>query len=620
MEQHLVVRTPRIPDVYLLAQALRLMPDSQKFMNDFQTAINPLVAQELRFFGGSLNRPDDFNKAELRVLKMINLGLEKAANVKGRAGGLYDFNLALNILLQAPPPKLYALGKGLFSQDQKIASDTLKEVEIEIDGLWYCLISSDELQALRSVVDIDRATVTLEEHSKTMSTITSVIKKMNIVPYLPINPQVLKFHPHWGSSVKGFYPMAGGVINCFLLSLIIACAFRSEDEMYGDRRHIKNVKQFAKIAAESRLKGDHEMARIFADSASTTSRFVDMDRNERYNGIEARVKQEFFLADVLAVSLEEVNSFADTCFFEQDNFRQHLKSINESFFRYFHEAKESLHLPDVARFNDIINDSLKTALDQAYKETKQFYLGLDDPEASKEKIICYWDLRVSLDRDFNLERTRSQLMATQSLNQVDAKKLATASMEVIIKSTVLFSFWSEQDQAALIDGLNPTVRLREDKSARNLVKLLYNLSSADASGWSEELVVEINRCQPPIEGESGVVLVASTIDWVGRLLAKIAWDLIHPSIVQELWEYGSDRIRDGIFEGREKIKVTLPALKNLYMREHVDVRLFAWALDLLANSDIIKPNKKAWNNLFDYTSYSVHQTILRSKMREVLGN
>lgn len=614
MSNELILRPMNIPEMYLLARVLRTLSVSVDFLRKFQSEISALVFNELKSFGGNINQPEDKRRAEFGVLKLINLGLEKAADIRGDADKKYDFEMARNILTNKPAALIYAVGKKLFDSDKNFASKVIQDVQIEASGLWFRLISASEFNILTSATNLDCAKGTLDEHEKVIAMIVKLINKLRIAPFLPIKPYVLRSHQHWGSTQKGNYPIENGIIDCFLLSLTIACMFRTDIEMNLNRKQLKEFRGFAKLAE---LEKEKERKKVWAKNAINFRQYMEEEQKSRYSRENKSRQQWQFMADILTVSAEEVSRFVDTLFFEQKKFESGIKDIEKKFFYYFEVVRKTLFVEKPENFSSIIVDALQSTIKKVREETHKFYMSIDDPDLSNIAIARFWEQRISFESDKIIELAKNTAIAINTPERMNIANLANMSIDFILKATRYFVFWACNDQTVFCKNFNPNVVLKNSGSARNLLKLLKNMSLNSSTGWDEDLSKEIKRSDAFNKTKEMIINEPSGENWTEKLLDKMTWDITHPSIIVEMWQLGSDQIRDAMFKKKEDFKISMPALKTYYLFEHQDLRLLAFVLQKLINEDKLRPREKTWRDLLVIAETMPHaKIIIKMKYKE----
>lgn len=592
----LIVKTPNLPHDFLLAQVLYSLSGSSGFIQKFQKELEQIaVGAEIRTFSGNITKPEDKKRAEIRTLKLINLGLEAASNVKGQADKLHDFKLAQAIILKKPLVSVYAIGKKMFDDDGQFAAKILKQSQIKIGDLWFRLISGYQFGALQQMSDLDVKTGTLKKHNEIYGIVVDIQKKLQIAPFLPINEEGLRFNEHWGTINKETFTNDHGIVDCFLSSLIIACLFRGIENLFVDKYLLESRKIVGK-KLEQAGKTDKENVDFLRDWHNNLAHAIESDARTRllYRDNPLNTQREF-LKDFLKISVEEIKNFSELLYFEPGKFIENEKAIKEQFVMYFLIVADSLGIKKPKNFESIILQSFSWSANKIQEDINLFFETLNPNNAEQSEILKFWGQKIFLENRGN-EGNFIKAISKSVIHNIDIAKLAEKSTDYILKATVDFVLWSNKNQNIFSKTFNPNIAVRERGGSRNLLLILKNVSPANSNGWSEEILREGKRFT---DGQdSNDTYEIGEIPWVNIIMNNLAWDITHPSVIAELWQNGSDEIRDILYEAREKIKITVPALKRFYHFEHSDQRLFAFALEKLTNLDNLK-TKASWDDLLE---------------------
>lgn len=606
MSNKLAIRQHEIPEDYLLAKVVRSLPSPEVFFEKLRQEMSALILDQLKEFGGLVTKPEDVKRAEIRTLKLINLGLENASNAShGENHAQKNFQLAAIIIESKPLSLIYAVGKKTFeSGKNKTVLDAAKASEVEINGLWFRLISKSELEALQALSNLDLAKGTLKEHERMVGAVFNISKKLLLKSLLPINKDGLKAKHHWGSLKKGTYPIDCGIIDCFLLSLIIAGLHRDLDALTIDRHKYADVRLAQSLAVDD-LRQDSTQREAFIAGSINYHRMIEDDARNRLNEVKVNPHRQLkFLADLLDLRIEEVAGFADLLYFEAADFDQQIPKIQQFFLQYFDEASKSLRLNFTDQLQSLVKDELVKTMQRIREEVRKFYSTIDNPDLDNKEVMAFWDQRVSIHHSFREteqevdKRAREIAIAKKEIAEVSPGRLLSYPFDQLLFATKNFIYWDREKKLVFCEGFNLNPLLLQENQAIGLLKLLRNISWGLSTGWNREITRDTSLGPTHLENPPE----DAKEDWAGLIMKKTAWSLLHPSTINELWRFGSDQIRDLVFEHREEIKISVVSLKKYYVDEHPDARLVLFVLDKLIKEDKIKAShRNTWEDLLRMT-------------------
>ncbi len=567
-----LVRRAAIPEGYFLARVVSSLSADRNVMTKLQEEIGQLLDDQLRMFGGSLNNAEDVRRAEVRTLKLINLGLETAANTTRDNEGDMNFALARAIIQKKPLALVYAAGKKQFEVDRKATLALMDQVEIQMNGLWFRLIDATTFAALKLLTDLDLSKGILQEHLAASTLALATTRKLQLAVFLPVSKDGLALRQHWGSTKRGVYLTEHGVIDGFLLSLIIACMFRSEDELFTTKGLLIDIEVSRSFAAAMYRSGNNEAAERMIQGARNTYRSRENEHQERMKNPET---QRHFLGSLLEVTPDEVKQFADLLFFEPETFAERVASIQTRCFQYFAVVDTTLRLGKLKDLHYTMQAALQEAATRITDEVRNFYRTITNPDITNTEVVKFWDTRVCFEERFSLQKMRQETTADLAARGVDPVKLCALPVQQIVDATTSFHLWQRREQELFCKHFNPNVALREQRSVKGLVKILHSLAT-------------------PAESESQA---ADNNPWVEAILNKIAWPHTHPGFIADLWQLGSKQVREVILRHRADIKVTLPALKANFVFEHEDQRLLEYVLMRLMSEDKLPAKSTLWEEI-----------------------
>ncbi len=585
---------------YLFAQVYSALDLSPEIRDSHKEELRSLGLKQIKEFGGNPINQADQARGVRRALKLINLGLEKAVEKKDQEIAFFDTNFAGIILRNKPLEILYKLGKNIFSEDREVALSLLEKSEIKVDELWYCLINPEELEAIRQITDLDVCRGTISEHKSATNSVPGVFRKMELAKNLPFFKGDLIFRnfKSFGSLTKGNYTSGEGLVDVFLVSLIIACLHRDEEEMFQRKRDLEGRDILKKSIDIARAIGDYEsIERLVADS-QVTERSMQYDREARYRD---KKMQENFLSDLSLVKIEELESFIEMMFWEKEKFLVKAHNIKSRYNDFFTVTVDTLKLKNEGKIYSSTLFLFQELIVKIYEDVRAFYLTIDDPDLKNDEVVKFWNGRVLL----KPARDNSMMegIAKGAENGVGPSELAKMPLDFVLKSVSHFIHWKESRKSEFVASFNPNRFIYEKDDQWNFV-VFFRFLDPYAIGWPEQatpnvdsdLRMAIKNCRFGEEqDDKSVVVYEQSEDHTHELLKKIAWEHVHPISVSMLWEYGSDKIRNFISNHCDRIKITTHALKKYYIFEHEDLRLLDFALTELINQDKLK--KKAWENL-----------------------
>lgn len=596
MNLGLVLKSEFDRQKHLFSQIYKTLNLSPEKKETHQQEIIQLAKEQIKIFGGNFLDPIDQKRAFDRVLKLINLGLEYASRKTGvmSNGEILDLIIAKKILENKSLVQLYRLGYQLFEDDGKKIIDILEKSEIKVRDLFFRLISSAEYTQLKSLVDIEYCNGTLAEHNSAIKTAFDLSKKYEIIPFLPIDDLGFTVFKNLGSGQKGIYPISDGLIDCLLLSLLVACMFRNEDDLFNSS-NMQVASEFLQTLNHQKNQSKKELE--WAIQAGINFKIAACE-DRKYRALNPEFQKMFF-ADILTVSPEEVAQFADMLFFESSIFAKKVVQIEHFFLKYFHLVQETLYIKEPAHFDNIIINVLHSTERKIAEEVKNFYLVLDDVNITNEEISKFWHQRVCFESRKN--EGNKEGVASKAQSEIQPKQLVQMPIGYIVAATRHFVHWPEEKKKEFIDNLNPNRFINEDSgNSDNLIQFFKYISSGMIGGdaiYQEETAI----CK-------------KETSWIEVVMGKINWTRAHPSIVAEIWAGSDDEIRNALFEHREKFKTTCHALKTYYLSDLGDQRLFEYLLDKVAKEDSMK--ESAWNSLVHASKNLKSENIVMSKRRE----
>jgi len=596
-----------VDDRYLLAKALKNFSLPPEILAAHQNDINVLVQKEIKAFGGNVAVLEDNIRARKRAIKLINLGLEQAARGQGSVedGGNFDEGLAKNILLCKPIAFLYDYGQAIFEESAKSLRSIFKQSEVKVGRLWFRLISLHDFETLRSLIDLDSFQGTNVEYDAAIKSVVDITRKVMIGKFFRLEENVNEIS-HLGSMTRGNYPTKEGLVDIFILSLIIACMFREEEGFFDDRTMMETLRSWHRELETARQSGitGHGLER----QIMTVHKAMDEDRKHRFSNVES---QSRFIFKLLEVTLQEVEEFSDTLFFEPKKFESKLEEIETRFIQFFILAEATLEVRPAVKAESIAVDALRFTAKKIRQEVRDFYVALPDAEFSSREVAEFWSQKVILAMSMKDKADERVGLARHTEKSVNPEELAGMPIEHVVNATGSFWHWPEDMKRRFVDRFNPYGFVIEKASDDAWLTFLQNLSPND-KGWKAT-----DENYPVVGEQTGIAIRSDVFDWVGMVLKKIRWENIHPSTIAALWASGSDHVRDIIFANREQLKVTLPALKSHYLFDHDDLRLLAYALERLVAEDKVK-SEKHWQDILHILQYLPKaKMIIDLKRREM---
>jgi len=582
-ESGLILRSDFLQESYLLTRIYKTLDLSEEKRREHLAEITQLAQKQFKEFGGNWLSTENQRKAIDRALKLINLGLEYAAKKAihiEEDGELFDLSLAKKILLFKPITKIYEVGEQIFESDKSGAEKLLAECEIEIQGLYFRLISAVEYEILLSTIDLDFCMGTLKDHRKAISLANKIKRLFDLIPYLPINDATYLTIKHLGSSIKGIYPPGqDGLITAMLLSLIISCLFKTNRNFLDDEWITEDIDKLVKDLA-------NEM------SQEVLLQMLQSAKRIREQRLDDKKLKLLFFADFLAVGLEEVHQFADLLYYEPEKFGEKVDAIEDIFIKYFLEVRQVLHLKEQSDFEMIILDALRYTEKKVQQEVTEFYKSIGKPDMTNAEVAKFWSQRLCFKRSAKSDQHKGMGIGLLVQQEVDPVKLAKMPLDYILNATRYFVNWPADKQEMFVKEFNPNqLVFSREKGAEKLIVFLRNLTP-DAIGWPKE-----KEKYESAETVNAISVYSQKKDWLIPVMQKIGWERVNPYFISELWCQGSDQIREYLFANREKLKITMPALKSYYLEEHHDLRLLVYALEKLVNEDKLR-SERTWQDLF----------------------
>ena len=584
-DSELILRSDALKESYLLKRIYPILDLSEQEAERHLTETLTLAQKQINVFGGDWRQTADQKKAIERVWKLINLGLEYACKKEIKKDSeIFDIDLAKKILLKKPFSDIYNVGEHLFSTNKDWANSLLAKAEIEIKKLYFRLISANEYETLLSLANLDFCRGTLKEHRLAVNLAVKMERLFGLIPYLPLTDQSFLLIKHFGSPQKGVYMEEEGLITICLLSLIIACFFREERELVFERENLKVMKNFSAAYQE----GDQKSLEVLTNALEAISH---VNKEREYEGSHATLRQRFLL-NFLAVSPEEVAKFSDLLYFEPEKFGERVKNIERMFAGYFLLALKSLRLNEPQNFHQMLSYALDYIEKKVQEDVIAFYKTIKDPDPNGELVAKFWSQRLIFSSQYTRAGLAEKGLALQMQESVDPLKLAKMPLAQIVEATTLFTGWANETQEIFVREFNLNRLIWEGKNPDLLLAFLRNLSPR-AQGWP---TVE-NEKDLLAKSNLAIMVYTGQRDWLDLILNKLPWDHLHPYFVHEFWQQGCDQIREFIYANRFKIKLTLRALKDYYLAEHQDLRLFTYVLEKLIAEEKLR-TKEAWQDLF----------------------
>lgn len=569
-----------------------------------------MVNAEIKAFGGNPSKFEDQERASVRVLKFINLGLESNSKAEMQTGkeisGTFDAKKAERIIGQVPLIKLYLAGKKYFAKSSGPALEFLKETAVEIDGLHFHLISASDDEKIRGVADIEHSKGTVREHSEAQKLTIKILKLLPLAQFFPINKTGLPIFERFGSKSEADFPNEKGLLEMFLLSLIVTCMFRSENDLFfssGDMQNIDVTIRIIKSLKKDLLakKGASEEEITTAINASRNfRRVIEKDLRDRRNA-KGESNWEIF-ARLFAISPSEARKFADLLFSEPERFaKEEADKIKALFYKYFSMTEELLGIktpPDI----DIgrrIDDAFSFVAERITEEVANFYKTVKDADFSNEEVAKFWHQRI-----FLKAKDETEGISLKSKDSVEPAKLVELSLDYIIDATKFFLQWPPEKQKLFMEKMHMPRFIHEVKEdPEMLLKFLQNIEQKNDG---EKTAVEARE----------LIAYQEDSDWVRKAINKINWESASPHVISYLWEKGSDRVRDNLFEKRSQFKVTLPAIKNYYLFRHQDLRLLEYALSEAVRKDVVR-TERVWKELLELSeNMGAVKTVIELKRKE----
>jgi len=586
-EFNLVIRPDEPMDQYTIVKVFRELGLSLVNLGPRQNEMIPLLATELKEFGGNFQISKDRGKALGRVIKYVNLGLEYASKKKGTEfDGIFDYEMAKEIVINKSLIDIYKAGKIYFEGDCQTNLKLLDEFEIKIKDHWFRLLSEADYEKIKSLVDIDYSKGMLKEHREATKIVVKFMKLKFAMPFFPINKYCFNAIEHFAGEKGGRYPMKTGLIEVMLSSLLIACLFRDKEQFFL-RKEEREAVRAAHENLQARLK-DGTLKRNPETAFYLThslSRYREEMKKEAYAKIgDKQFQWSFLLHEILEVTVEEVESFTDLLFFETDQFKKKVEDIKNIFFSYFDFVARTLI---GERGSDIAKaaDAFQFITDRIVKETKEFYLGLGElsTDTIKDQIREYWYNRVLL-------KNRSDVIkgaAISVIKNISPRELAQLSLDQINNAVLYFLFWPLDKQKEFISALNPNRFFNKEISMEKFLQFLSCIQKDKPDSEFKEIQTSAEIIPYQDEQE----------DWLKIVMNEVNWTNIHPYFVSDLWQKGTNQVRDLIFGHRDELKISLRSFKDYYLIENKDLRLFSFVFEKLVNQDIIR-TKDAWEDIF----------------------
>lgn len=606
--QLVAVEAVSVPSEYLLAKLLKLLKMPKDLISRLTQETKGLAYIELKEFNGSHNDAQDRMRAEHRVLKLYNLGLEKIAIHSERLSSEPDLKIALNVLLKAPMQGVYEIGKECYADQCASIQHILDQSYVRIKGQYFMLINQHDYETLHVMANIDMATGTLQSLRDVGRSADSILRKLKIIPLLQINERALGGYLHWASPKIGVYRSHFGIIDRFLTSLAIACMFRKKAEMTTSRHFEKYVQ------AISGLGVDFLKSVAGGDFFTNLGHVEDDDLKRRLYSGGDNSAQQAFLFDFMLVSQDEVTKFSELVLYEPGKFANSLQQINEKVTEYFWQTSTTLKIALGHSETSIITEAMHAAVENASQQVLEFYDQLGEEDESAEEIISFWDQRVLLENSQQVTILRDDLLAKFAVKDIDCQVLCQMPIGQMIKLTKYFICWPEKKRQEFCSCISPNLYLEREQDCMALPKLLRNLSVDDGNDWPEEIGGPNTVSSVTIDGE--IFVPFGRQNSFQEIMKKISWRHLNPHSISRLWFYGSSGVRDFMLEHVGDFKISMHALRHYYIDEHVDGRLLRAVLKRLINEDVLKPKIEIWEGLLFLTE---HTPVTRSVIIEEMN-
>ncbi len=637
----IVINKTDIPEEYILSEIVKYLVWLNYNFDDFWGKISSLSLNELKNFNGNILNPNDMNRAILRTFKLINLWLENAVSIKE----IHEdkVKLAKAIFTQKSLELIHQAWKLYFEKDKKIVEKVIKESEIEIGGLWFRLISKQEIDNLKKFTSVDTIIGTYNEYKNDVEWIQKILNKFKLTPLLSIK-YCLWNQKHWWSTKKWQYITDFGVIDNILMSLTIACMFREEEDFFVDRKNTANLRRIYNQSRET-LRQWWSINSSVLDNISYLTRYLEEEKKYRSSNYDNQAAQHVFLTEILKLEIEEIRKFSDAILNEKE-FAKKLFSIKNVLIEYFLVARKTLFLKksdsyskitreekielekmELKELNNIVVDIYLYTIQDIVKEIKEFYKTEPNKSIFDIEILKFWDQRVIINENElqkfskNKDDLRMNVITENVLKKTvfNVEKILWMSTKQIINITTNFSSWDEENKKSFCEKFNPNSIILRDRNSINLVKILKNLSDLSTTWLGEKNINSnhLNKKEQILNSENPLII--KTKNWAEMILNKIAWSYTDPYIIAEIWSLWSDQIRDYIFSKKYDIKISIPALKHYYILEHKDTRLLNYILQKLINEDKLKPSSKSiWEDLLRISDYMPNaRKIIEEKYNQI---
>ncbi len=588
----------RSADNYLLTRIYSMLNLPEEKLKQHQTEISQLAEAHAKQFGGNSYVSSDQIRAINQVLKLINLGLESSSRLEIKRGKEdFDLNIAANILRKVSLIKIYNVGRKLFDENRTSLIGTIKKSEIKIKNLWFRLIDKEELDFLKRLTDLDTFFGTLEEQKKDIDLVMKIENLFTVAVCLPINECGFYIFEHTGSINGTTYPAPYGLIGCMLLSLIISCVTKSEEELIHPKEELDKMNYLQKLTLSAETEKERQMTADF-----TVWQNRAMSENAKYRSGDIRFKKLFF-ANILTVSMKEVAEFSDLIFFEPEKFQKKIEGVKRFFFGYFNKTVSNLKIKTPKNFDNAVTSTLFYIAEKVREDVVDFYKTSGDSEISKQAVAGFWHQRVCLKGESPVtEEEKKEVIAAKKEKDMNIVDLANLPLDYVLGATRGFNLWDERKKDDFIDHFNSNRFINEKEDTEKLAEFLKNIAPSENAS--------------EVFGEKGLVVYRDAIRWLKKAVKKIGWEHVHPSIVSEIWKLGTNAVRDALYPELHRIKISLPAIKDYFLFEHGDLRLLQHALNEAVRKDILR-TKYAWDEL-EYLSENlgVVKTIIQLKRKE----
>lgn len=592
--QSLMIRTLHLPDQYVLAIALRQLSlqEREDVAVKLQESMLGLVGDQLAEFSGSVARAEDLARAQMRVLKLINLGLEYAATVDHE--GAKNVARAKAILKQKPIETIYQVGKTLFGKDQAASLGLLKQVEVAAGGLWFRLVSRAEYMVLQTITHLDLATGLYTDHVQALAAAIAIERKLRLVPWLPITPETMMRYPHWGSTAAAHGPLSEGLIDCFLLSLLVGCFFRQESDFFdrsaGEMRTARQL--HTDHAREALAVGQTEAFEMSVRHLQDIRRHEECERRAYLE--DPRVRTTTFV-NFLAVSIDELRQFTDLVYFEPQQFLERFKDAQKRLIQYLILMVPAGYQDDGEIIASVAQEVLSQVVGRVRQGVSDFYATLKSPEPTDNEVMAFWDSRVCLEQRWlareSVKITRAIVLGEQTPLSAEPAKVLHLPLPAMVAAVAHFLQWPMRDRETFCKQLNPNVLLKSSGGAFHVAGLFKGLSGGDSIGWSDQIL------------PSMPIAPGNETKWVTVVTNNLAWAHLHPDDVAQLWRYGSDHVRQIIHDHLGDIKLSVSIVQQYLLFDHVDMRLLNGALQRLENEDrLTRKHRQAWKVLQEQAS------------------